>query len=73
MPQPKNVDDPSNPPASYWKDKVTRWNYWFLTVTESLVHLTGREFDSSKETRRWLKSSAKILSVEDGDKAVKDL
>lgn len=73
MPQPGNVDSPTNPPASYWKDKVSRWNFWFNDVSQSLVHLTGTEFDSSKDARDWLRSSAKILSIEQGEKAVKDL
>jgi len=68
-----NIDIGSNPPASYWKDKVTRWNFWFEDVSRSLVHLTGSEFDSTKEARGWLRSSAKLLTVEQGDKALADL
>lgn len=72
-PQPRNVDAGQNPPASYWKDRVTRWSYWFSGVSTTLVHLTGREFDSNKEARGWATSSSRILSVAEGDKAVKDL
>ena len=73
MPQPQNVDAGSNPPASYWKDKIERWGYCFSAITETLVHLTGREFDSNTEVRGWLKSSTRILSVEEGDEALKAL
>jgi len=73
MPQPRNVDAGANPPASYWKDKIERWNYCFSGVAETLVHLTGREFDSNKEVRGWLKSSTRLLSVEEGDEALKRL
>ena len=73
MPQPANVDSPTNPPASYWKDKVERWNFWFNDVNTTLVHLTGTEFDSTQEARKWTRSSTKILSIEEGDKALEDL
>ncbi len=70
LPQPANVDDPSNPPASYWKDRVERWNYWYGALAETLVHLTGVEFDESAAVRAWLRGGGKILDPKAGQAAV---
>jgi len=70
LPQPANVDDPSNPPASYWKDRVERWSYWYGALTETLVHLTGVEFDESVAVKAWLRGGGEILDLKAGQAAV---
>lgn len=70
MPQPANVDCPNNPPASYWKEKVEVWTHCINAVHEGLVHLTGRDFESEKDFKDWRKNGGKILSLEDGRKAM---
>lgn len=71
MPQPEDVDSPTNPPASYWQEKVEVWTHCIETIHLSLRHLTGRDFAESKEIRAWRKSGGKIVSIEEGNKALK--
>ena len=58
-PQPADVDDPSNPPASYW---VARWKTWSIVrrdVMWSLEQITGQKFYAEDSERAG--DSAKAL------------
>ena len=59
-PQPDDVDSPTNPPADYWKKRVTQWTYWHEDVLHSLVELTGEQFEDEKSVRVWLKKGGKV-------------
>jgi hypothetical protein len=73
LPEPVNVDAGSNPPGAYWKARQERWNFWITQVMESLIHLTGQEFDENKAVTKWREGGGKLISLEAGEKALKDL
>lgn len=56
-PAPANVDDPSNPPASYWEARWKSWQRWRVKVKEALFAITGQRFSTSAEARTWLKKN----------------
>jgi hypothetical protein len=60
-PRPVDVDDPNNPPADHWKDKIIRWHFWVVDVQSALADLTDRDFESTKEVREWLSEGGKVL------------
>lgn len=60
-PQPVNVDDPANPPASYWEARWKNWSKWKAQLKETLFKITGQRFGSNKEARTWLRANAKQL------------
>lgn len=43
-PEPSNVDDASNPPASYWAAQWETWNWTRRDVTWALKEITGQVF-----------------------------
>jgi hypothetical protein len=58
-PAPANVDDPSNPPASYWEERWKAWKLWVEDVRLALREITGQTFENSKQAREWLKTEGK--------------
>lgn len=60
-PIPENVDDPSNPPASYWEMRWKKWDVWRLDVAKALKDLTGVEFKEKKFYKEWAKGEGKKL------------
>jgi hypothetical protein len=60
-PAPENVDDPANPPASYWEMRWKKWDVWRLDVAKALKELTGVEFKEKKFYREWAKGEGKKL------------
>jgi hypothetical protein len=61
MPQPANVDSPTNPPASYWRGKVERWTYWIADLQETLHELTGETFEEEDQVREWRRRGGRVL------------
>ena len=60
-PAPAWVDDPSNPPASYWEARYKNWQKWRNQLKEALFQITGQRFASNKEARAWLKKNRNKL------------
>lgn len=56
-PAPAWVDDPSNPPASYWQGRYKNWQKWRSHLKEALFQITGQRFSSNKGARAWLKKN----------------
>ena len=56
-PAPVSVDDPSNPPASYWKARYKNWQKWGSRLKHSLFQITGQRFASSKEADTWIRKN----------------
>ena len=56
-PAPANVDDPSNPPASYWEARWKAWRAWRGQVQEALFAITGQRFSTAEEAKNWLKKN----------------
>ncbi len=56
-PVPENVDDASNPPASYWEARWKAWNVWKGKVKEALFAVTGQRFSTAAEAKAWLKKN----------------
>ena len=59
-PQPAWVDDPNNPPASYWEARWKNWEVWRNDVKEALYQITGQRFVTGKEAKAWLKNRSKL-------------
>ncbi len=62
-PAPENRDDPTNPPADYWKERVASWKYWVRDVHHALHELTGQDFEDKKHVREWRKKGGKIVKL----------
>lgn len=58
-PQPKNPNDPKNPPASYWQERVKLWHKSEGWARWALKEITGQEFRSYREWDAWLKENKK--------------
>jgi hypothetical protein len=71
MPQPDDVDSPTNPPAEYWREKVEVWTHCIEAVHGSILHLTGRDFADEKEMKQWRKGAGKIIPLEEAQKLIK--
>jgi len=53
-PIPKNPDDPTNPPASWWKERWTEWNSNVPYTRWALAQIVpGETFDSEEEAKQW--------------------
>ena len=52
-PAPENVDDPSNPPASYWKMRWEIWSEWKQEVRRALFSLTHQKYYDAASYRKW--------------------
>lgn len=56
-PVPAWVDDPNNPPASYWEARYKCWQRWRGKVKEALFEITGQRFSTAEEAKTWLKKN----------------
>ncbi|MCB9872512.1 MAG: HEAT repeat domain-containing protein [Planctomycetes bacterium] len=63
-PAPEWVDDPNNPPESYWKARWANWSKWKGRVKEALFQITGQKFGSKKEAKLWVQKNRKTLRRE---------
>lgn len=62
-PIPENVDSPTNPPGSYWKDRLERWRHWIGAVQETMDVLTGCTFEDQKAFKEWKRKGGKVLPL----------
>ena len=53
QPQPRSVNSPNNPPASYWRERYREWNYIRRQVSWALWAITGELFDTRDEVEEW--------------------
>jgi hypothetical protein len=58
-PQPKNPNDPKNPPATYWQERVKLWHKSEGWARWALKEITTKEFRSYREWEAWLKENKK--------------
>lgn len=65
-PEPEWVDDPNNPPASYWEARWANWSKWKGQVKEALFQITGQRFNSKKEAKEWLSKNRQQLAPQKG-------
>jgi hypothetical protein len=63
-PAPANVDDPSNPPASYWEARWKAWQAFKPSLQSALKVLLGKSFDKSKEALKYIKSEGGIKKLQ---------
>jgi len=63
-PQPAWVDDPNNPPASYWEARWRNWEVWRLDAKESLLKITGQRFTTIKAAKAWVSKNRRKLQQE---------
>jgi len=63
-PQPVWVDDPNNPPASYWEARWKNWEVWRLDAKEALLKITGQRFATIKEAKAWVSKNRRKLQQE---------
>ncbi len=61
-PEPAWVDDPNNPPASYWEARWKNWEVWRADVKEALYQITEQRFGNAKEAKAWLSKNRKELA-----------
>jgi hypothetical protein len=56
-PRPAQVDDPANPPASWWEARYKEWKAYVPHVRWALNEIVPTEnFDSTREARAWAES-----------------
>ncbi|MBM4015417.1 MAG: hypothetical protein FJ293_10705 [Planctomycetes bacterium] len=60
-PQPANVNDPSNPPESYWRARHEEWSKYSMHAKKALKELTGEKFATMKEWKAWAAGPGKAL------------
>ena len=60
-PQPAWVDDPNNPPASYWEARWKNWEVWRLDAKEALFKITGQRFTTIKDAKAWVSKNRRRL------------
>jgi hypothetical protein len=58
-PRPGDVNSPDNPPASYWEAKWKAWKELADPVHRALKALTGQDFKSMDEAKKWFKANEK--------------
>ncbi len=52
-PRPKDVNAPSNPPASWWEKRWKAWHFWRGDVKGALKEITGVEFSRAEFYKKW--------------------
>ena len=63
-PQPGDVNDEENPPASYWERMWNIWNDIRDHVLYALRKITGQEYTLKREWEIWIRSpEAKRLGI----------
>ncbi len=60
-PQPAWVDDPNNPPASYWEARWKNWQVWEKDAKEALFKITGQRFTTIKDAKAWVSKNRRKL------------
>jgi len=64
-PRPGNVNDPNNPPESYWKERWMDWNAALPHVRWALSQLVdGETFDQKKEAENWARTEGRKHGIE---------
>lgn len=63
-PQPVWVDDPNNPPASYWEARWKNWEKWEQDAKDAMLKITGQRFATIKEAKTWVAKNRKKLEQE---------
>jgi hypothetical protein len=58
-PEPANVNDGNNPPASYWKARTELWMVSEGWIRWALKEITGQSFRRSKEWKDWYDENKK--------------
>jgi len=59
-PKPKNIDDPDNPPASWWEERHKEWELSVPFTKWAINRLVpGETFDSTREAREWALANGK--------------
>ena len=63
-PAPKRPDDPTNPPASYWRE---RWHEWETNVPHvrwAMSQLVpGETFESTREAKEWARTEGRKFGI----------
>ena len=64
-PIPENPDDPTNPPASWWKERWMEWDSNVAYTRWALTQLVpGESFDSEAEAKQWAQSQGSEHGIE---------
>jgi HEAT repeat protein len=59
-PKPARIDDPKNPPASWWKERWEEWNSNLPYVKKALSQIVpGETFDTLSEAQKWAEQHGK--------------
>ena len=59
QPKPANPDSPSNPPASYWKEKYGEWTYIRNQVQWAVWSITGELLEDKESVDEWIEEQKK--------------
>lgn len=62
-PAPANVDDPNNPPASYWKGRWEQWSAFQPALKEACRKLFGKTFKSRRDAELWISEKGGIKQL----------
>lgn len=63
-PKPARIDDPKNPPASWWKERWEEWNSNLPYVKKALSQIVpGETFDTLSEAQKWAEQHGKEHGV----------
>jgi len=64
-PRPARIDDPKNPPASWWKERWEEWNSNLPYVRKALSELVpGETFDTRQEAEEWARAEGRKHGIE---------
>ena len=64
-PMPDNPDDPTNPPASWWKERNGEWNTNVPYTRWALARIVpGETFDSEEEAKQWALTEGREHGIE---------
>ncbi len=64
-PRPGRIDDPKNPPASWWKERWEEWDSNLPYVKKALSELVpGETFDTRKEAEEWARVEGRTHGIE---------
>ena len=59
-PRPKDIDDPNNPPASWWAERFKEWELTVPFTKWAINQLVpGETFDSTREAKEWAIANGK--------------
>ncbi len=63
QPNPKDPNDPSNPPATWWQEKFEEWSYFKEDAISAIEAITGQRFYNSDSATDWVETEGKKVGI----------